>query len=76
MTNKKINNIIKFAAATIFAVLLAACTEPAVMYRDAGPVCAKPEWYTGNCYCPNDVDTRGNRCGGRSATSRPGGAGK
>jgi SH3-like domain-containing protein len=29
--------------------------------------------YPGNCACPDDVDKRGHRCGGRSAYSRPGG---
>lgn len=29
---------------------------------------------TGSCECPYDFDSRGGRCGGRSAYSRPGGA--
>lgn len=28
----------------------------------------------GSCDCPYDIDSRGNRCGGRSAYSRPGGS--
>ena len=30
--------------------------------------------YSGNCPCPYSRDSAGNRCGGRSAWSRPGGA--
>lgn len=30
--------------------------------------------YSGNCPCPYNLDRAGNRCGGRSAYSRPGGA--
>lgn len=30
--------------------------------------------YSGNCACPEDRDSRGRRCGRRSAYSKPGGA--
>lgn len=30
--------------------------------------------YSGNCPCPYNTTSRGHRCGGRSAYSRPGGA--
>lgn len=29
--------------------------------------------YPGNCETPEDLDIKGNKCGGRSATARPGG---
>ena len=29
--------------------------------------------YSGNCACPNDIDSAGRRCGGRSSYSRAGG---
>jgi hypothetical protein len=29
--------------------------------------------YPGNCLTPNDLDSKGNKCGDRSAQSRPGG---
>lgn len=32
------------------------------------------QYYDGNCECPADIDSAGNRCGARSAYSRTGGA--
>lgn len=54
-------------------------SEPATAPTPAAAPAADPTTpvrsaYTGTCDCPYDLTSNGQRCGGRSAYSRPGGA--
>ena len=67
--------VLRFAGSPAFAATASAQTETKTDAEIKQEIIRESiASYAGSCPCPYSRDRAGNRCGGRSAYSRPGGA--